>query len=142
MGYNIEVSFNTLKHTCVTETRDMLINLAHENGCDSCYDTFEFINDQYESRTHVVITVNFQEYNINEIVKFLKIIKEIKGISIESIYDDDINNFLFASQYYLTQMMDKDLVVKYKVNKRERSYSEDDTIILNTMKTMKTMKTK
>ena len=134
MGYNIEVSFNTLKHTCVTETRDMIMNLALENGCDSCYDTFEFINDQYETRNHVVITVIFQEYNINEIVKFLKIIKEIKGICIESIYDDNIEKLLFASQYYLTQMMDKNLVDKYKVNKRKRSYSEDDTIILNTIK--------
>jgi hypothetical protein len=135
MGYNIEVSFNTLKHSSVIETRDRIINLALENGCDSCYDTFEFINDQYETRTHVVITVNFQDYDITAIVKFLKIIKEIKGIYIESIYDDNINNFLFASQYYLTQMMDKDLVVKYKVNKRERSYSEDDTVILKTIKT-------
>jgi hypothetical protein len=134
MGYNIEVSFNTLKHTCVMETRDMILNLAREKGCESCYYTFEFINDKYETRTHAVITVNFQEYNINEVVEFLKTVKQIKGIYIESIYDDNIEQLLFASQYYLTQMMDKDLVVKYKVNKRERSYSEDDTIILNTIK--------
>jgi hypothetical protein len=134
MGYNIEVSFNTLKHTCVMKTRDIIMNFALENGCESCYDTFEFINDKYETRNHVVITVNFQEYNINEIVKFLKIIKEIKGICIESIYDDNIEQLLFASQYYLTQMMDKNLVDNYKVNKRKRSYSEDDTIILNTIK--------
>jgi len=112
----------------------MIINLALENGCDSCYDSFEFINDKYETRTHVVITIIFQEYNINEIVKFLKKIKDIKGIHIESIYDENINTFLFASQYYLTQMMDKDLVVKYRRNKRERSYSEDDTMILNCIK--------
>jgi hypothetical protein len=135
MGYNIEVSFNTLKHTCVMETRDMIINLAYENGCNYCYDSFEFINKQYETRTHNVITVNFQEYNIIQIVKFLKLIKDIKGIYIESVFDDDSEELLFASKYYLTQMIDKHFVDKYKVNKRERSYSEDDTIILNTIKT-------
>ena len=133
MGYNIEVSFNTLKHSCVMEMRDMIINLALENGCNSWYDDFEFINSQRNLRTHAVITVNFYNYNIDQIVKFLKIIKVIKGLYIETIFDDDNNNFLFASKYYLTQMMDKHLSNKYKLNKRERSYSEDDTIILNTI---------
>ena len=134
MGYNIEVSFNILKHTCVTEMRNIIQNLAYENGCNFCYDNFEFINDKYETRTHVVITIIFQDYDVYKIVKFLKKIKDIKGIHIESIYDENINNFLFASQYYLTQMMDKQLVKNYKVNKRERSYSEDDTMILNSIK--------
>lgn len=134
MGYNIEVSFNTLKHTCVTETRDMIMNLALENGCDSCYDTFEFINDQYETRTHNIITINFQEYNIDQIVKFLKMVKDKKGMHIETIYDDNTEKLLFASKYYLTQMIDKDLSNNYKVNRRERSYSEDDNIIIDAMK--------
>jgi hypothetical protein len=115
------------------EMRDMIINLALENGCNSWYDDFEFINSPHNLRTHTVITVNFYNYDIDQIVKFLKIIKVIKGLYIETIYDDDNNNFLFASKYYLTQMMDKHLSNKYKVNKRERSYSEDDTIILNTI---------
>ena len=134
MGYNIEVSFNILKHGCVTEMRNIIQNLAYENGCNFCYDNFEFINDKYETRTHVVITIIFQDYDVYKIVKFLKKIKDIKGIHIESIYDENINNFLFASQYYLTQMMDKHLVKNYKVNKRERSYSEDDNMILNSIK--------
>jgi hypothetical protein len=79
--------------------------------------------------------LNFQNYddNIQYIVKFLKIIKNIKGIYIESIYDDDTNNILFASKFYLTQMMDKHIAKMYKLNKRQRSLSEDDTLIMNTM---------
>jgi hypothetical protein len=133
MGYNIEVSFNTLKHSCVMETRDMIINLALENGCESYYDTIEFINDQFETRNHNVITINFKENNIDQIVKFLKLVKDIRGMYIETIYDDLTEQLLFASKYYLTHTIDKYLVNKPKLNRRERSYSEDDTIIINTM---------
>lgn len=131
MGYNIEVSFNTLKHNCVTETRDMIFNCAKENGCNSCYETYEFLNTINDTRNHTVITINFQNTNINKIVNFLKIIKVIKGLNIETIYDDINNQLLFASTYYLTQMMDKHLAKEFKLNKRERSYSEDDTMIMN-----------
>jgi hypothetical protein len=133
MGYNIEVSFNTLKHNCVTQTRDMIINYAQENGCNYWYENYEFINTINHNRNHTIITINFQNTNINKIVNFLKIIKVIKGLNIETIYDDINNQLLFASKYYLTQMMDKHLAKEFKSNKRERSYSEDDTIIINTI---------
>ncbi len=133
MGYNIEVSFNTLKHNCVTETRDMIINYAIENGCNSWYETVEFENTYNNTRNHNVITINFQNYNINKIVNFIKIIKVIKGLYIETIYDENNNQLLYASKYYVTQMMDKHLAQEFKLNKRERSYSEDDTIIINTV---------
>ncbi len=133
MGYNIEVSFNTLKYNSILDTRDKIINYALENGCNSWYDNYEFINLQNNTRNHNVITINFQDINIMKVINFLKIIKVIKGIYIETIYDDNTNKFLFASKYYLTQMMDKDLANNYNKNKRERSYSEDDKMILNTI---------
>ena len=138
MGYNIEVSFNTLKHN-ITETQQLIINIAVENGCNYYYNDFEFENNLCYNRNHCVITLSFQNYvyNIDYIVKFLKIIKNIKGIYIESIYDNDTNNILFASKFYLTQMMDKHIAKMYKLNKRERSLSEDDTLIMNTMQKQK-----
>ena len=134
MGYNIEVSFNTLKHN-ISETQELIINIAIENGCNYYYNDFEFENNLCYKRNHCVITLSFQNYvcNIDYIVKFLKTIKNIKGIYIESIYDNDTNNILFASKFYLTQMMDKHIAKMYKLNKRERSLSEDDTLIINTM---------
>jgi hypothetical protein len=138
MGYNIEVSFNTLKHN-IRETQDLIIDKAVENGCNYYYNDFEFEKNLCYNRNHCVITLSFQNNNcdIDYIVKFIKIIKNIKGIHIESIYDDDNNNILFASKFYLTQMMDKHIAKMYKLNKRKRSYSEDDTIIMNTMSTKK-----
>jgi hypothetical protein len=135
MGYNIEVSFNTLKHN-IFETRDLIISIALENGCNYYYSDFEFENNLRYNRNHCVITFSFQNYegsDIDYIVKFLKIIKNIKGIYVESIYADDTNNILFASKFYLTQMMDKHISKMYKLNKRDRSYSEDDTLIMNIM---------
>jgi len=137
MGYDIEVSFNALKHN-ISETRDLIVSIAIENGCNYYYNDFEFENNLRYNRNHCVITLNFQNYDsdIDYIVKFLKIIKNIKGIYIESIYDNGTNNILFASKFYLTQMMDKHIAKMYKLNKRDRSYSEDDTLIMNTMSTM------
>lgn len=134
MGYNIEVSFNTLKNS-IFETQEFIIRTALENGCNYYYSDFEFENNLCYNRNHCVITLSFQSYNdnIDYIIKFLKIIRNIKGIYIESIYDNDTNNILFASKFYLTQMMDKHIAKMYKLNKRERTYSEDDTLIMNTM---------
>jgi hypothetical protein len=134
MAYNIEVSFNTLKHN-ISETRDLIISLALENGCNYYYNDFEFENNLRYNRNHCVITLSFQNYenDIDYIIKFIKIIRNIKGIYIESIYDNDSNNMLFASKFYLTQMMDKHIAKMYKLNKRQRSYSEDDTLIINTI---------
>ena len=134
MGYNIEVSFNTLKNS-ISETQELIISTAVENGCNYYYNDFEFENNIRYNRSHCVITLSFQNYenDIDCIIKFLKIIRNIKGIYIESIYDNDTNNILFASKFHLTQMMDKHIAKMYKLNKRERSYSEDDTLIMNTM---------
>ena len=132
MGYNIEVSFNTQKLN-LADTQELICSVAIENGCNSYYNDFEFENNLRYNRTHCIFTLNFQNYNIDNIVKFLKIIKKIKGLYIESIYDNDTNNILFASKFYLTQMMDKHIAKMYKLNKRERSYSEDDNVIMNTM---------
>jgi hypothetical protein len=138
MGYNIEVSFNTLKHN-ISETKELIISKAIENGCNEFYNDFEFENNLCYNRNHCIITLIFQNYNCNidYILKFLKIIKNIKGIYIETIYDNDTDNILFASKFYITQMMDKHIAKMYKLNKRKRSYSEDDTMIMNIMEKSK-----
>lgn len=136
MGYNIEVSFNTLKHN-IHDTQELIIKIALENGCNSYYNDFEFDNNLRYNRNHCIFTIIFQDYNIDDIVRFLQIMKKIKGIFIESIYDNDSNKILFASKLYLTQMMDKHLAKMFKNNKRERSYSEDDMLILNTIQKSK-----
>jgi hypothetical protein len=136
MAYNIEVSFNALKHN-IYETKELISKIAVENGCENYYNEYEFEKNLRYNRNHCVFTFIFQDYNIDDIVKFLKKIKNLKGIYVESIYDNDRNNMLFASNLYVSQFMDKHIAKMYKMNKRERSFSEDDIKILNTIQKLK-----
>jgi hypothetical protein len=130
MGYNIELSFNILKHSCVTDIQETVTTLAHEYNCNHCYTDYEFDKNLQYQRTHCLITVVFENANISSVIDFLKKIKGMNGLYIESICDDTTSDILYASQYYLTQMMNKNCAINYKLNKRKRSYSEDDTMIL------------
>ena len=132
MGYNIEVSFNTIKHPNVTEYEQEIMQIAENNDCNDLYQLYEFEKNLSQDRNHSVINVNFE--NITQFTQFIKEIKKIKGIYIEIIYNDTIKtDILYASPYYLTTM-DKYISKTYKKNRRERSYSEDETIILDEMK--------
>ena len=139
MGYNIEVSFNVLKHSNVTEIQSQLNNLASSCGCSFFYEDYEFENNLQFKRTHSITTFYFEDYDIYYLIYFLKNISKMEGIFLESIYDTS-NIILYASQYYLTKQMDKNLAKDYKLNKRTRSYSEDDTLILNEVDKSKKIK--
>ena len=129
MGYNNEVSFNMLKHTNVSEMEQTIISLAKNCHCTFFYSYCEMERNVAIQRNHMVITVHF-ENNMDHLLIFLHHIKKRKGIYIESIYNEETNQLLYASPYYLT-IMDKFMSKKYQSNKRSRSYSEDETIILN-----------
>ena len=132
MGYNIEVSFNTIKNPNVTEYEEEIIKIAENMDCNDFYKLYEFENNLSQDRNHIIINVNFD--NITQFTQFIKKIKKLKGIYIEIIYNDSLKtDILYASPYYLTTM-DKYLSKSYKKNRRERSYSEDETIILDEMK--------
>ena len=128
MGYNIEVSFNVLKTGSVTELQQNVKNYAEECGCDNFYEDYEFENNFHNQ---CVITVGFDNENICYLIVFLKNIRSKKYIYIENIYDDNSRQILYASKYYITQKMDKGYSRLYKEERRKRSYSEDDTMILD-----------
>jgi len=129
MGYNMEISFNILKNKNVFDLEFFLISLAKENNSFLSYSTIEMDNT-FQQRNHNVITSIFNDENIKEMVEYIKAIKKIKGIYIESIYHEDKNKIIYASNYYLT-IMDKILSKKYQLNKRKRSYSEDETMMID-----------
>jgi len=130
MGYNIEVSFNLLKNSNVTEMQQFIISLAKKCNCTFFHSHCEMEKNLGIQRNHVVITVNFENNNMEQLLLFLNNIKKRKKYYIESIYNEENNQLLYASQYYLT-IMDKFLSKHYQLNKRTRSYSEDETLILN-----------
>jgi hypothetical protein len=137
MGYDIELSFNILKHGNVSELQNKIKEIANESECNFYFENYEFENNVQFKRTHSLITINFNDNSCGELIYFVKQIKKINGIHFESIYDDNTGTLLFASSFYLSQMMNTHLAKKYKVNKRTRSYSEDDIKILNELKKKK-----
>ena len=134
MGYSIEVSFNILKNSSVKEVKNMIINGAEECGCDSFHDDYEYDDHTQFKRNHCVITLNFLKTDITDLIRFIKFIRSRCDIHLESIYDDNEYYILYASQYYITQKMDKCHGKTYKKEKRERSYSDDENMILQSIK--------
>ena len=134
MGYNIEVSFNVINTCCITEIQKSVKNYAEECGCENFYEDYEFENKTQFLRRHCIMTANFSQLNLGEMIKFLKFVKSYHHLYLESIYDETSNMLLYASKYYTTQKMDKGSAKDFKFEKRKRSYSEDETFILDTIK--------
>jgi len=134
MGYNIEVSFNILKNSSVTEIQNRIINGAEFYECEFFYEDYEYNSNAQFKRNHCIITFIFSEKNIDKLVKFVRFIKNTSGVYLESIYHDNSNSILYASQYYITQKMDKMCGKIYKQERRERSYSDDENMILDSLK--------
>jgi flavorubredoxin len=66
-------------------------------------------------------------------IKFLNNMSKINGLYIESIYNETTHSILYASTYFLTQKMDKYIAKQFKNEKRNRSYSDDENMILNSI---------
>ena len=131
MGYNIEVSFNVLKNSSVTELLELVKAYAEDCGCNYCYEDYEYETNVQFKRNHCIITICFLQYDLFYLLKFLKFIRSKKELYIESIYDDDSRKLLYASQYYITQKMNRLNGKTFKKERRERSYSDDENMILN-----------
>jgi hypothetical protein len=134
MGYNIEVSFDIIKNSSVTQLQDTIRNVAKECECESFYEDYEYESHLQFNRNHCVMTANFSQTNIDELLYFLHFIKKTEGIFLELIYDDIANIIVYASQYYISQKMHKINGNLYKKERRERSYSDDENMILSIIK--------
>jgi hypothetical protein len=133
MTYNIEVSFNLLKNANVTEMKNKIINLAIYCNCMRFYEEYD-IDEIKSHKVNVVVRFLFSDtYNL---IQYIIYLKKINGIYIELIYNEDIDNIIFASYYYRTKKMEKSQQKQYIQNreKRERSYSEDEMKILDIIK--------
>jgi hypothetical protein len=137
MGYNIEVSFSVDKNSSVTEMQDNIKTLATNCGCSSFYEDYEIENFAKHKRNHIIIVLNFNDERINNIIKFLEDIKNMRSYHIEVIYDDYSNKIIYASKYYTTQQMNKPSFISFKEEKKQRSYSEDHIKIIETIETIK-----
>jgi len=133
MGYNIEVSINIVKHPNLSELKKTITDFALDLNCENYYYIYEMEGTSRIPRNHCIIVINFNDNETFSCAHFLKKMKRMKELHIECIYDDEIQcNLLYASRYYLTTI-DKDKVIKYNKNKRERSLSDNEKMILEPM---------
>ena len=130
MGYNIEVSFNVLKNGSATELLNKVRELAENCLCEDFYEDYEFENKTQFQRRHCIMSINFSEEKVNNMIEFLNNMKRKDGLNVELIYDDYNHSILYASQYFITQKMDKYAAKEFKTEKRKRSYSDDENMIL------------
>jgi len=133
MGYNIEVVFNVLKNGSVTELLEDIKNSAEECSCEKFYEDYEFENKVQFQRRHCLMTIIFSRSQLSNMIFFLDTIKKRNGLYVESIYDDDNNFLLYASQYFITQKMDKNMAKNFKTERKKRSYSDDENMILKSI---------
>uniref|UniRef100_A0A6C0AZW7 Uncharacterized protein n=1 Tax=viral metagenome TaxID=1070528 RepID=A0A6C0AZW7_9ZZZZ len=130
MGYTVEVSINMRIHTNITELKREIADLALDLNCDHYYYLYEMTSSCKVPRNHCIIVINFDDSETFNCATFLKTLKKMKDLHIECIYDDEIVcNLLYASKYYLSTI-EKDKAIKYSKNKRERSLSDNDKMIL------------
>ena len=131
MGYSIELSFDITKNSSVSQLQDTVRNMAKECECESFYEDYEYDSHVQFKRNHCVMTAIFAQTNIDDLLHFLQFIKRTEGLFLELIYDENANLILYASQYYITQKMNKNNGNIYKKERRERSYSDDENMILS-----------
>ena len=139
MVFVIEVSFYLHQHSNFTFFKNTLIELAEYWGCITHY----FIDEMRGENCMSVHVVHFPS-EISDTWRacdYIKNIKKVKQVIIESVYYDEIKGqILYASKEYLKSMdkvertfiEGKDDKVKSKKN-RERSYSDSEIMLLNAL---------
>lgn len=137
MAYQIEISFNLKKRGNLTETKNLIINNAKKYQSNRYYENFEMAcMNRTMKRNHYVLTFFF-ETSQELVAKFIKFIKSESSIYIESIYNDDINELLYASNKYLN-MMEKECVKAYLTKKKQGIFKDKYSVIINQVNNKRT----
>lgn len=127
MGYIVEMSVNTRKHKNTPILKKTIEQIAENCKLYSTYHQIE--NNELYKRTHYFMTMRFESIKPN-ILKFVKLIKSIRGINIELLYNDSTKALLYGSTYYLTFITNTPGTIQYNPGKLRRSFSENDLSIL------------
>ena len=130
MIYNIEISFSSL-HSNMLST--LIKNTAYEYHCVKFNQDFEMDIERNKCVLHIQFDI--KEGTISYLLSFIKIIKKIPDIHIETVYTDTSPEIqlLYASSYYLTTI-DKHIAFLYKTNRKKRIYSDDEYKIIDLFK--------
>ena len=133
MVYQLELSINLNKLTNLTEIKNILLKKADECKLEDYYIMYEHIGRNRQIyRNHCVMVFLFTE-NDELLSDFIRYVKKIKHISIESVGLDECKfKLIYASKKYLN-MMEKEFAEKYLNLKRENKLYKQDSIIFKTI---------
>ena len=131
MGYSVEISLNILKQQNITSLKEVLIEKAMNYNCEKNYWFHELEeNGKKKYRNHLIGCFSFDYNNIVNAESFINYIKNLNGVFLECIYEDDIKyKLLYVSSYYLKRM-NKEYAKIYKINKRENKYSDEENFLI------------
>jgi hypothetical protein len=97
MDYTIELSYNINKYG--NNIKETVIDLANEYCCQDYSILYEFEGDKQIKRSHCIISIIFRENEKNKMDLFIQLIKKIKNLNIEVIYNSK-NKILYNSSYF------------------------------------------
>lgn len=132
MGYEIEMSIDLRKEKNISTLMMSATNIAYTHECDKHYQFTDCENTQRKTKRNTYVMIFcFEDEKFNNMTNFLKevIAKYKKKIHIESIYEIEHNNLIYASSYYM-DLMEKEQKDNYKHRRQTRSFSETDYFIL------------
>jgi hypothetical protein len=132
MGYEIEMSIDIRKERNISNIMTNATSIAYTHECDKHYRFTDYEGNRRKiKRNSYVMIFCFQEEKFNNMANFLKevIAKYKKKIQIESIYEIEHNNLIYASSYYM-DLIEKEQKDNYKHRRQTRSFSETDYFIL------------
>ena len=128
----IELSFDINKVSNFIQTKDIILKMAEKYNKTFSYNNHEIMGkNRTIFRNHYVMTYLFEDEN--EIAKFIKQIKLMKHIYIESIsYDNCVFKMMYASKKYLN-IMDKNKAKEYLEKKRNNKLFKSYSVIMREM---------
>ena len=130
MSYLIELSYNLSKNTSLNQTITLLLNKAENCRLEKFYKNYEFMGkNRRVIRNHCILTFIFEEH-IELVSEFIRFVKKIKTINIESVsYDNAIFKLIYASKKYLN-FMEKEYALKYIEDRRNGNLFQQDSILM------------
>tara|TARA_B100000963_G_scaffold342578_1_gene343583 strand:- start:328 stop:738 length:411 start_codon:yes stop_codon:yes gene_type:complete len=130
MTYLIELSYNLSKNTSLNQTVSTLLDKAENCRLEHFYQNYEYMGKNRRIiRNHCILTFMFEEH-IELVSEFIRFVKKLKTVNIESVsYDNAIFKLIYASKKYLN-FMEKEFALKYIEDRRNGNLFQQDSILM------------
>jgi len=130
MVYLVELSVNLNNFINLSNIQQLLVEKAENCGMETYYKTFEFMgNNRNIYRNHCIINFTFAE-DKKLIVLFIKYVKTLLNVYIESVgYDNFTYKLMYASKKYLN-IMEKCKAKEYLQKRKENTLFKNDSCIM------------